>query len=174
MLSVTTRTVKEMLEVAYRPQETTLSSEELAYIVVRNPGNNLTITPPFKLGGGEYPKTYGHYHNPPYAETYRVLSGKAGFLIQKMTGERVEEVILQVVLAGGKFTVPAGYGHISINLGEDYLVTLDDHDPTHFENNYVSIKEKKGMAYYILDKGGKVEAVPNPSYGEVPPLKVNG
>ncbi|MEX1061921.1 MAG: glucose-6-phosphate isomerase family protein [Patescibacteria group bacterium] len=174
MLKVITRTVKEMLEVAYRPQETTLNPEDLAYIVVRNPGRNLTITPPVKLGGSEYPKTYGHFHNPPYAETYQVLVGKAGFLIQKEAAGKVTDAQLQIVLPGVKFTVPAGYGHICLNLGDDYLITLDNHDPAHFENDYQPIKEKKGMAYYILDKGGKVEAVPNPAYGPVPPLKING
>jgi len=163
-----------MLEVAYQASEITSSPEELAYIVVQNPGKNITITPASKLGGGEYPKTYGHYHVPPYAENYQVLSGKAGFLLQKIEGDKVTDVMLEIVLAGGKIAVPAGYAHVSINLGSGYLITQDDHDPAHFNNNYESIRQMKGMAYYILDKGGKLDAVPNPSYGAVPPLKING
>jgi len=174
MVSVSTRKIEEMREVAYRPEEIGMDAEYLAYIVVRNPGQNITITPQYRLGGNEYPKTYGHYHRPGYPETYRVFSGKAGFLIQRLEGGQVAEITLKIVTAGEEFTVPEGYAHVSMNLGNGYLVTLDDHDPAHFENDYGPIKEHRGLGYYILDKEGEIEAIPNPAYGKLPPLKIDG
>jgi glucose-6-phosphate isomerase len=171
MINLSPRTVQEIKEVAYQPEEITLPEEDLAYIVVRNPGNNLTIFPQYRLGI-EYPKTYGHFHVPDYAENYRVLFGRVGFLLQRMEGEKVIGARLKVVEAGEKFTVEAGWGHVAVNLGEEYLVTQDDHDPAHFENDYSLVKKMRGFAYFLVEEGGTWKAVPNPSYTEVPALEV--
>jgi glucose-6-phosphate isomerase len=186
MVTLSPRKIAEMKEVAYQPEEIVLPDEDQAYIVVRNPGNNLTIFPDYRLGS-EYPKTYGHFHVPDYAENYRVIFGRAGFLLQKMEGERVTGVQLKIVEVGENFTVPAGWGHVALNLGKGYLITQDDHDPAHFENDYSLVKKMRGFAVYICDSkiatersegqhvvedGGNWKAVPNPSYTEVPALKV--
>jgi glucose-6-phosphate isomerase len=171
MISLSLRTIREIKEVAYQPEEIALPEEDLAYIVVRNPGNNLTIFPQYRLGA-EYPKTYGHFHVPGYAENYRVLFGRAGFLLQKMEGEKVIGAQLKVVEVGERFTVPAGWGHVAVNLGEEYLVTQDDHDPAHFENDYSLVKKMRGFAFWLVEDGGNWKAVPNPSYAEVPALEV--
>lgn len=172
MITITSRMAGEMKEVAYLPQETALPDEELAYIVIRNPGKNLTITPFSRWGGGEYPKTYGHFHVPDYAENYQVLKGKAGFLLQRMEGEQLHQIQFKVVEEGESFVVPAGWGHVSMNLGPDYLITRDDHDPAHFENDYSFVKKMRGFAYYICEDGDSWKAVPNPAYGEVSALEV--
>lgn len=171
MITVSPRKIGEMKEVAYQPGNIVLPEDGLAYIVIRNPGNNLTIFPQYRLGL-EYPKTYGHFHVPEYAENYRVIFGRAGFLIQKMEGEKVIGVQLKVAEVGEKFTVPAGWGHLAMNFGEDYLITQDDHDPAHFENDYSLIKKMRGSAYYICEDGGNWKAIPNPSYAGVPALEV--
>ena len=171
MINLSPRTIREIKEVAYQPEEVALPDEELAYIVVRNPGNNLTIFPQYRLGV-EYPKTYGHFHVPDYAENYRVLFGRAGFLLQKMEGERVAGMQLKILEVGEKFTVPAGWGHVAVNLGEEYLVTQDDHDPAHFDNDYSLVKKMRGFAWYLVEEGGTWKAVPNPSYTEIPALEV--
>ena len=171
MITLSPRKIEELKEVAYQPEEISLSGEDLAYIVVRNPGNNLTIFPKYRLGA-EYPKTYGHFHVPNYAENYRVISGRAGFLLQKMAGERVVGMQFKVVEAGEKFTVEAGWGHVAINLGDGYLITQDDHDPAHFDNDYSLVKKMRGFALYICEDGENWKAIPNPSYSEIPELVV--
>lgn len=172
MVTLSPRTIREIREVAYQPEKITLEDEDLAYIVVRNPGNNLTIFPPYRLGV-EYPKTYGHFHIPPYAENYRVISGRAGFLLQRMEGEKVVGMKFEVVEAGQRFQVPAGWGHVAINLGEDYLVTQDDHDPAHFDNDYSLVKKLGGFGYFIVEEGGSWKAVPNSRYADLPSLETN-
>lgn len=166
---LSTRTIKEIKEVAYKPDEVTLGDEEVAYWVVRDPGRNLTIFPPYRLGGGEYAKTYGHLHDPPYPETYRVLLGKAGFLYQKIKDGEVVEVHLKVVNEGESFTVPAEFtGHVMLNLGDGYLIVLDDDDPVKTKHDYEPIQKTKGFGYYICDS--KIE-VPNPALKNLPPLQ---
>lgn len=171
MVNLSPRKIEEMKEVAFQPEEISLPGEDLAYIVVRNPGNNLTIFPHYRLGV-EYPKTYGHFHVPEYAENYLVASGRAGFLLQKMEGERVVGVQFKVVEAGERFKVEAGWGHVAINLGDDYLITQDDHDPAHFENDYSLVKKMRGFAYFIVADGENWKAVPNPAYANPPELAV--
>ncbi|MEX1068552.1 MAG: glucose-6-phosphate isomerase family protein [Patescibacteria group bacterium] len=171
MITLSPRKIEEMKEVAYQPEAITLSGEDLAYIVVRNPGNNLTIFPHYRLGA-EYPKTYGHFHVPDYAENYRVVAGRAGFLLQKMEGEKVVGVQFKTVEAGEKFTVEAGWGHVALNLGDGYLITQDDHDPAHFENDYSFVTKMRGFAWYLVEEGGDWKAVPNPSYPTPPELEL--
>ncbi|MDP1710403.1 MAG: glucose-6-phosphate isomerase family protein [candidate division WWE3 bacterium] len=192
MINISRRTIGEMKEVAYRPQEVSLPDEELAYIMIRNPGRNLTIFPFYRLGGGparnasparkdsvsggrseaggEYPKTYGHFHVPDCAETYQVLKGTAGFLLQQVEGEQILQIKFKVVEEGQTFTVPSGWGHVAVNLGSDYLITLDDYDPARFENDYSLVKKMRGFGYYLVEKEGTWQAVPNPSYTQLPAL----
>ncbi len=165
------RKIGEMKEVAYKSQDISLGDDEPAYFVIRKPGRNLTIFASYRLGGGEFPKTYGHFHVPPYEETYQVLYGKAAFLLQKMDGDKVSEVIFKVLDVGDTFTVPKGYGHVMLNMGDDYVITMDDHDPAHFDNDYEMVKQKRGFGYYIIEKKEGWEAVPNPNYPDLPPLK---
>ncbi len=171
MVTISQRTIGEMKEVAYQPQAIRLEDEDLAYAVIRKSGNNLTIFPVYLLGS-EYPKTYGHFHVPPFEEHYRVLFGRAGFLLQQMEGEKVTRVKFQVVESGGELVVPAGWGHVAINLGEDYLVTQDDHEPAHFANEYSLVKNRGGFGYFIVAEGEAWKAVPNPHYPDLPPLEV--
>ncbi|NIT04358.1 hypothetical protein GTO10_05595 [Candidatus Saccharibacteria bacterium] len=170
MAHITVRKIEEMKEVCLEPKAIELKDSDEAYWVIREPGRNLTIFAPYRLGR-EFPKTYGHFHVPPYEETYKVLYGKAAFLIQKMEGEKVSEVQFKVLEEGESFTVPLGFGHTMLNLGDDYVITMDDHDPKHFENDYSLIKKLRGFAYYIVEKDGGWESIPNENYKNLPPLK---
>ncbi|GMR19273.1 MAG: hypothetical protein BMS9Abin34_405 [Patescibacteria group bacterium] len=177
MPSISIRKIEEMKDVAYRPEEIRIPPEEAAYWVIRNPGRNLTIFPFYRLGGGEYPKTYGHFHKPPYAENYQVLYGKAGFLLQKMVPRkargkgRIAEIRLKILGPGERFTVPAGFGHIMLNMGDDYVVTMDDHDPRHFDNDYGPVKEARGLGYFIVEDKGRWKAIPNSNFTDLPSLE---
>lgn len=141
-----------------------------AYYMIRRPGMNITVLPEYRLGK-EYPKTYGHFHEPESEETYEVLLGEAAILIQKGM-DPVEETKLIKLKKGDSFTVPKGYAHSLINLGKGPVVTLDDYDPARFKNNYDPIRERRGFAYYLIEEDGKLKATPNPNYAKVPPLKL--
>jgi len=161
------RTKEKMMEVLANPS---VSGPENAYYMLRgNP--NITIWENGKYGN-EFIKTYGHYHIHGESETYKVLFGEGISIVQHRTKEdSVDRVDLRKVKAGDIVQVPSGtWGHAFANTGSTYLITSDDapNDASHAQNDYLPIKEKHGMAYYILEKEGKVIIEKNPNYQNLP------
>jgi glucose-6-phosphate isomerase len=122
--------------------------------------------------GCEYVKTAGHYHpvvpgtDVTYPEIYEVLGGEAYYMLQKPKGEAIEDVILIKAGEGDKVIIPPGYGHLTINASNKVLKMANwvAHD---FESIYKPVKEKKGGAYFLLDKG----MVINKNYDHVPEMR---
>lgn len=154
---------------------------ELVYMVVsgmtKERWENLTIITAGRFGK-EFPKTFGHYHGTETPETYRVISGEGVLQVQKKhfdekmwVWDQVEEVILVKVKAGDEVTITPEYGHSMSNTGEAPLLTYDDwragHDPT----DYAMIEKMQGLAYYLVEEGGGVKALPNPKYQSLPEPK---
>lgn len=167
MSAVSVRTLDQLRPYLMDPAS---AGPEEAYFMIRgNP--NITIWPSC-LYGQEYNKSVGHYHKHDEPETYWVLYGKALFVLQKRSTslQGIEAVRLVRLKAGDELDIEAGWGHAMVNVGDTALVTRDDApaDASHSQNDYESIKEKQGMAYYIV-KGtdGNPQAVPNPRYGNV-------
>lgn len=161
-----------VVEDLYSRQRTSLRAQQAAYYMIRRPGMNITVLPEYRLGK-EYPKTYGHFHQPESEETYGILLGEAAVLIQRGI-DPVEEISLVKLKKGDSFTIPKGYAHSLINLGRGPVVTVDDNDPARMTNDYEPIRNKRGFAYYIIEEGGKLKAVPNPNYAQVPRLEIKG
>jgi glucose-6-phosphate isomerase len=138
---------------------------------------DFTVTPPVMIGQ-EFNKMLGHYHAENssglmYPEVYEVIHGHALFLFQKMTNKFKElvDVIYIEVSTGEKVVIPPNHGHIMVNLGADVLVTAN-WSADNFESNYEPIKEKHGMAYYVVAYPDKRFAfVQNPNYASVPPVR---
>lgn len=132
--------------------------------------------------GGEYVKTYGHYHVGDLDETYEVLEGEGIALLQKLVVENgvsridcVEEFKVIKVKAGDSIYMPPGYGHLVVNTGTTWLVTSDD-SPVFGANDsasmpghadYESVKKMRGFAYYVVEKDGAPALVRNPLYKEI-------
>lgn len=132
--------------------------------------------------GGEYIKTYGHYHVGNLDETYRVLHGEGIALLQKMVVEngvpqpnKIEEFKAVQVKAGDSIYMPSGYGHLVVNRGAEWLVAMDDSPvegagdsasmPGHAD--YETVKKMRGFAYYVIEKNGAPALVRNTLYTEV-------
>lgn len=142
---------------------------------------NITVWESGKVGG-EYIKTYGHYHVGALDETYWVVQGEGIALLQKMAvvdgvpqADTIEEFKAIRVKAGDSVYMPPGYGHLVANTGSEWLVTADDSPvegagdsasmPGHAD--YELVKKMRGFAYYVVDKGGVPTLVRNPLYKEV-------
>jgi oxalate decarboxylase/phosphoglucose isomerase-like protein (cupin superfamily) len=130
---------------------------------------------------GEFPKTYGHYH-PEHAppEKYELVSGQGVFLLQKKfydeNGKWIPEKVREVLLVkaekpGTQIVVNPDYGHSWSNVGNEPLVTLDDWTYKHTPGDYIHIERLRGMAYYLVEKNGEVEAIPNSNYKDLPKPK---
>ncbi len=126
--------------------------------------------------GGEYIKTYGHYHMGDLHETYTVLQGEGAVLLQKLgEGETVEQFKVIPISAGDSVEMPAGWGHVIVNVGEGYLVTADttNVNPTPEEAaagyvEYEMVKKMRGFAYYVVERNGVPALKHNDLYKEIP------
>ena len=179
------RTHEKMQEVLMHPDA---SGPAVHYYMIRGGSEKRNITI-WENGtvGGEYIKTYGHYHVGDLDETYQVIEGEGIALLQKLVTEngvpqidRVEEFKAIKVKAGDSVYMPAGYGHLVVNTGKTWLVTSDDSPvlgvndsasmPGHAD--YEPIKKMRGFAYYVVEKDGAPTLVRNPLYKEVRKIDV--
>ncbi len=146
-------------------------------IVSRGLRYDITAIRPGTIGR-EYIKTAGHYHplkpgvGLTYPEVYEVLSGRAHYLLQLPapgnTG-RLQAVFLIAAKPGDKVLIPPGFGHITINPGDDFLV-MSNWVARDFASVYEPILFRGGGAYFELQDGACPEFVPNHRYRFVPPL----
>jgi len=139
--------------------------------------------------GDEYIKTYGHYHVSDFIETYTVLSGSGILLLQSRKTDKngqpldnqVEYVKAVFLKPGSSFAIPTRAGHLMVNIGKSWLVTLDD-SPVNLSHSqesawpehadYEPIKKMRGFAYYVVEKNGKPSFVKNLNYQNTPEIVI--
>jgi glucose-6-phosphate isomerase len=150
--------------------EQTIREHEVRY--------DITVLPAGTIGK-EYNKTMGHIHSfvpdqaYTYPELYEVLYGHALFLIQKKDPNSEKIVTVMAIRAGvgDKVVYPPNYAHIIVNIGKTVLVTAN-WVSSEYTADYEPIKDKHGMAYYVLhstDKQFEVEA--NKNYPDLPEIR---
>jgi glucose-6-phosphate isomerase len=186
MKAYAARTHEKMQEVLMDPSQT---GPEIHYYMIRGgtAKTNITVWESGTIGG-EYIKTYGHYHVGNLEEVYTVLQGE-GIIILQVREERdgmpVDDEIKSFralrVKAGDKVHIPANTGHLAINIGPTWFVTSDD-SPVNFEEkdpvslpghaDYEPFKKLRGAAYYVVEKDGKPALVKNPNYKKVPEAQI--
>jgi len=135
------------------------------YFVIRGEGGeNITVLTPGK-NGDEYNKTYGHFHNFQGIEIYHIVYGQGVMLLQRNDEEgEAKEIKVMGVRKGMTVEIPSGYGHCLVNVGKTYLVGIDNSPQTPKSHNYNPVKEKHGLAYYVVDKKGEIGFELNPYY----------
>ena len=140
---------------------------------------DITVIPPIKLGM-EFNKTVGHYHpiipgkEVAYPELYEVLHGEGLFLIQKMDRDYKNLLNILAIRAstGQKVIYPPNYGHVIVNIGTDVLITANWVSDQFHESLYEPVREKHGMAYYVVESQKRqFDLVPNPNYISHPPIR---
>jgi glucose-6-phosphate isomerase, archaeal len=129
---------------------------------------DITVIPPAMICG-EFVKTKGHYHpeNPGgygYPEIYEIIEGKAEYLLQESC---LHDAVAVKAGKGNSVLIPPGYGHVTINTGNETLV-MANIVSTAFESCYSEYESRHGAAYYYMDTG---TYRPNPHYPEIPPLR---
>lgn len=187
------RTHEKMREVLMHPDA---PGPAIHYYMIRGGKGkrNITVWESGTVGGlpaapgrpaqaGEYIKTYGHYHIGDLDETYWIVQGEGVILQQKLVedergnpiADRVEEFKAIPVKAGDSVYMPPGYGHLAVNTGAQWFVTVDDSPvagpddsasmPGHAD--YEPVKQMRGFAYYVVEYGGRPALVANPHYKEI-------
>lgn len=151
---------------------------------------NITVWEPGTISG-EYIKTYGHYHVGQISETYWIIYGQGIALKQKLALDEngkmipniVEEFEAIPVKVGDSVSFISGQGHLCVNIGTTYFVTVDD-SPVNFENkdeaslpghaDYSLVKKTRGFAYYVVEHKGKPALVRNKLYKEIKKENLGG
>jgi len=144
---------------------------------------NVTVWEPGTISG-EYIKTYGHYHVGDLSETYWIIYGQGVALLQKLAEDKNGEMIPDIVAefraipakAGDEIFMPEKFGHLVVNTGSTYFVTIDD-SPVDFEDrdltsfpghaDYEPVKKMRGFAYYVVEQDGKPALKRNPLYKSI-------
>lgn len=181
------RTHEKMLDVLMAPEA---AGPAIHYYMVRGGKNKRNITV-LETGtvGGEYIKTYGHYHIGKLDEMYWFVAGEGVALLQKLADQSDPSVVAECKAvrvsaegessSGGKAVssvyIPPGYGHLMLNTGKTWLVMEDDSPvegpddsasmPGHAD--YEAVKQMRGFAYYVVERDGKPALVRNNLYKEV-------
>lgn len=182
------RSHEKMQEVLLYPDE---PGPSIHYYMIRGGSEqrNITVWEPGKVGG-EYIKTYGHYHVGELDETYWILQGEGIALEQKRTesngipqNDKLESFKATLVKAGDQIYFAPGHAHLVVNTGSTFLVTSDD-SPVHFDEpdpsslpghaDYEPIKELRGFAYYVIENSGQPSLVKNPHYKSISDIDLAG
>lgn len=171
------RTHKKMLEVLLHPEA---EGPAIHYYMIRGGSaqKNITVWEPGTVGG-EYIKTYGHYHVGKLQESYQILLGEGIALSQKRVGDKDDELEyfkVQIVSEGDTIHFESGEGHLVVNTGNTFLVTADD-SPVYFDDpdpaglpghaDYLPIQKLRGFAYYLIEHQGSPALVKNPNYFKI-------
>lgn len=175
MLLKSTRTFEEMIPVLMEhSQEKDKSPVYWVFSSVSKKWENMTVISPDNLGT-EFPKTFGHYHSTSTVEKYKLLSGLGLLVMQKRKfvdddwkDNQIERVCFVEFLPGDELDITPEWGHSWSNIGSEPLVTLDDWKDGHQESDYDSVKKLRGMSYYLINKNGQAEFVPNENYKNLP------
>ena len=150
-----------------------LRANDRALFHARRIRYDITVIVPGTVGD-EYVKTVGHYHpevlgtGVPYPEVYEVLHGKAHYLLQKVdeSGPAAKDVVIVEALPGDKVLIPPGYGHVTINPGDEPLV-MSNLIEYEFKSIYGPMVTAHGASVYELDHDGTPVLVENDHYTEV-------
>jgi glucose-6-phosphate isomerase len=173
------RTHEKMQDVLMDPSGV---GPEIHYYMIRGgvDQKNTTVWEPGTISG-EYIKTYGHYHIGDLSETYIIAYGQGVALLQKLAedaeGNMIPDVVEEFkaipVTTGQEVFMPAKFGHLVVNTGKTYFVTIDD-SPVDFEDRYPSsfpghadyslVKQMRGFAYYVVEHEGRPALKKNPLY----------
>lgn len=180
-----TRTHEAMRPVLMSPDS---PGPSIHYYMIRggHTQRNVTVWEPGTVGG-EYVKTFGHYHVGDLDETYWFVHGEGVLLMQKLSDPadpaNVELFQAVPVKAGDEIYIPSGHGHLVANVGNTYLVTMDN-SPVDFEErdpvslpghaDYSLVEKMRGFAYYVVEHGGKPALAKNPAYKSVAHQELGG
>ena len=176
------RTHEKMREVLMNPDAT---GPDVHYYMIRGGKDqrNITVWEPGTVGG-EYIKTYGHYHVDDLPETYWFLFGEGLVLLQKLAvdenGKEIPDIVEEFrairVKAGDLLDIPPRWGHLAVNTGKTFLVTADD-SPVNFGDadpvgmpshaDYTLVQKMRGFAFYVVGQSGSPVLVRNKLYQEI-------
>lgn len=158
---VITTTKQELKDVLMDPRASgvkepyfTIPEEDHAVLVI-SPGKN----------GVEFNKTHGVFHQYQGVLLLQCLYGQGVVVMQRNDEDgNAKEFKVVTLHPGRQVAVPAGFGHCLVNVGKTFLVVLNNTPKGKKTYTEQPVKDRKGFAYYIVEKKGEVGFEQNPNY----------
>lgn len=123
------------------------------------------------LNNNEYNKTEGFFSNYPASLRYRCLFGQGILLMQRNDDLGEAKEFKVITLSYGKqVDVPSTWGFCLVNTGKNLLVVLGNKDLSKQEIDSKPIYQKRGLAYYVIEKKGEISFEANPNYSVHPQI----
>lgn len=117
------------------------------------------------MNGEEFNKTEGYHSSYPGSQVYQCLYGQGVLVMQRNDEEgEAKEFKIVTLREGRQVGVPAGWAICLVNIGKTFLVVLGN---LSLDTKYIDSKpilEKRGFAYYIVEKKGEVSFDQNSNY----------
>lgn len=126
---------------------------------------DITVIPPRMLGQ-EFVRTKGNRNSEGYQELYTILKGGAIFLMQKVKGVLIDDVVAVKAKSGDWVIVPPDYAIITINPAKKTL-EAGNWVSEKTKNIYEDIEKMKGACYFYTKSGW----IKNKNYQKVPELR---
>lgn len=134
------------------------------YYLIKDQGQLIFVVSSAR-NGSEFNKIVGYFSNFPSMQTYQCLYGQGIFVMQRNDelGEAKEFKVVSLN-PGRQILVPAGWGMCIVNTGVSYLVVLRNSNLFEKYQDSKPILEKRGFAYYVVEKKGEISFEQNPNY----------
>lgn len=158
---------KEIKDVLMEPQR---SGVKEPYYLIQE-GDQVIFVVSSGLNGSEFNKTEGFISSFLGIHIFQCLYGQGLMLLQRndVAGEAKEFKV--VTLSSGKqVELPSGWAMCLVNLGKNLLIVLGNLDMQSKELESRSIREKQGLAFYVIEKKGEIAFEQNPNYNLHPQI----
>lgn len=166
---VTKFTHRQLKDVLMEPEAKGI--EEPYFIIHAEESNEDLIVLSGGKNGSEFNKTHGFFLNFHQILIYRCLYGGGILLLQKNdeNGE-AKEVRIITLRPGVETEVPSSWGHTVINTSKNFLVLASNIPDNEDHIDTESMKEKQGLAYYVIDRKGEIGFEKNHNYAFHPQI----
>lgn len=155
---VITKTSRDLKSVLMDPKATVIKNP---YYLIKNDEQLIYVVSP-GLNGMEFNKTVGSEASFEGVTLCQSLFGQGIVLLQRNDeGGEVKEFKVITLNSGRQIGVPAGWVSSLVNVGKNFLVVLKNESS---EDGAESIIEKRGLAYYVVEKKGEISFEQNPNY----------
>ncbi|MDP3947738.1 MAG: glucose-6-phosphate isomerase family protein [bacterium] len=120
--------------------------------------------------GVEFNKTVGYFSTFPGMQSYLCLHGSGILLMQRNDELGAKEFKMVILNSQKQVNVPAGWAVCLVNTGNNLLVVFRNSILDEKYQNSMPIIEKRGLAYYVVEKKGEIAFEQNPRYGIHPQI----
>lgn len=123
------------------------------------------------LNGLEFNKNEGFISSYEAVLYYQCLYGQ-GLILMQRNDEKGEakEFKITTLSSGKQVGLPSGWAFCLVNIGKKLLVVLGNKDLETKDMDSKPIFDKKGLAYYVIEKKGEIAFEQNPNYSVHPQI----